>query len=253
MNRTKIPWCDWTWNPIVGCSPASAGCANCYADAISKRFHLPWGSAHFLPGRLDQPEKVRKPGRVFVCSMADIFHPSVDTGAIVAILDVIRYSQQHTFIVLTKRPERLLEEQLCLPGDDTDPLGQWFDMPNIWLGVTVENQEQAEKRIPILLRTPPRIVRFVSVEPMLEAVTLRRVRFPTGCVEDVFNTEVSERARPIVGKLNGIDWVIAGPETGPKARPCDDAWIDALAAESPCFFDKRDKWTRREFPRGVTR
>ena len=249
MNRTKIPWCDWTWNPIVGCSPASSGCANCYAATISKRFCLPWGSAHFMPERLDQPVKVRKPGRVFVCSMADIFHPTVETGAIVAILEVMRQCPQHTFIVLTKRPERLLERQLCLPGDRTESLAEWFDMPKVWIGVTVEDQEQAEKRVPLLMQTPQGIVRFVSVEPMLGPVTLRRVRFPSGVFEDVLSTEVSEIARPIVGKLNGVDWVIAGPETGPKARRCDDAWIEALATEASYFFDKRDRWTRREFPK----
>lgn len=234
MNKTKIPWANWSWNPIVGCSPASEGCANCYAAAISKRFHLPWGSAHFKPDRLDQPAKVRKPGRVFVCSMADIGHETVRPEWRRAIHDAMIRAPWHTYIVLTKRP------------------GAWFSMlpSSCWVGVTVENQAQAEARIPLLLKTQPITLRFVSVEPMLEPVTLRRVRFPTGVVEDVINTEVSNYAKPLIGKLNGIDWVIAGPETGPKARPCKDEWIDALAVESPCFFDKREPIDGiREYPK----
>jgi len=226
MNRTKIPWATYTWNPIVGCSPASEGCANCYAEGISKRFHRPWGSAHFMPERLAQPSHIRKPSRVFVCSMSDIFHPTVEPGMIVAILDEIRQCPQHTFIILTKRPRRLTEPQLVLPGDRTVSLGSWFDEPNIWLGVTVENQARAEERIPLLL-TVPAAVRFVSVEPMLEPVDLSKWLIPEGDV---------------------IDWVIAGPETGRGKRHCENKWIDDLAAQSPCFFDKRSSFKRREYP-----
>jgi protein gp37 len=205
MNKTKIPWADWTWNPIVGCSPESAGCANCYAAAISKRFHLPWGSAHFMPERLDQPAKVRKPGRVFVCSMADIGHETVKPEWRDAVYAAMRSAPWHTFIVLTKRP------------------GAWMvELPTgTWAGVTVEAISHW-KRVDDLLNWHFGTA-FVSVEPMLGPVTLRGLAGP-------------------------LAWVIAGPETGPRARLCDDAWIDALAIESQCFFDKRDKWTRREFP-----
>jgi protein gp37 len=213
MNKTKIPWCDWTWNPIVGCSPASEGCAHCYAAAISKRFNLPWGRAWFVPERLDQPAKVRKPGRVFVCSMGDFYHESVDDAWRTIVLNVIGQCPEHTFIILTKRPERI-------------PAGApWFK--NIWLGVTAENQARADERVRTLMaRTcgiERPIVRFVSVEPMLGPVTFS-------------------------GHTPKPDWVIAGPETGPKARPCDHYAFEALAAESPCFFDKRVGGTRREFP-----
>lgn len=204
MNRTGIEWCDWTWNPIVGCSPASAGCANCYAAAISKRFHLPWGSAHFMPERLTQPAKVRKPGRVFVCSMSDMGHETVKPEWRQAVYEVMQVAYWHTFIVLTKRPgpwmRAIPEGTLC--------------------GVTVENDE-ALWRVSTLYRYVPTCAMVVSVEPMLGPLSLR------GMV-------------PL--------WVIAGPETGPKARRCEDAWIDALAAESPYFFDKRKNWTRREWP-----
>ena len=126
MNRTKIPWANWTWNPIVGCSPASAGCANCYAAAISKRFNLPWGSAHFAPERLDQPAKVRKPGRVFVCSMADIGHETVKPEWREAVYAAMRGAPWHTFIILTKRPAALA----C----DNPP-------ENVWMGVSVERED----------------------------------------------------------------------------------------------------------------
>jgi protein gp37 len=232
MNKTKIPWCDWTWNPIVGCSPASEGCANCYAAAISKRFHLPWGSAHFLPERLDQPAKVRKPGRVFVCSMGDLFHESVPDDWIKQVFNAmhpdILQPSCHTFQILTKRPQRMAEffKRHTKAGG---PIA-WS---NVWLGVTVENQARADERVPILLGIPS-AVRFVSVEPMLGPVDLASAAGVTYWDDPVA----------------GIHWVIAGPETGPKARPCQDAWINALAAESPCFFDKRNP--RREWPRGKT-
>ena len=213
MNRTGIQWTDWTWNPIVGCSPASEGCANCYAAAISKRFHLPWGSAHFLPERLDQPAKVRKPGRVFVCSMADIGHETVQPEWRCLIARAMQKAPQHQYIILTKRP------------------GPWLDVfyhTGAWAGVTIELQEHFVRLA--LLYDYWRGVRFVSVEPMLGPVTF---------------SDFCDYARP--------NWVIAGPETGPKRRPCNPAWIDDLAAESPCFFDKREPWARREWPDGQER
>lgn len=232
MNKTKIPWCDYTWNPIVGCSPASEGCQNCYAAAISHRFGLPWGKAHFMSGRLSEPSRIRKGGRVFVCSMSDLGHESVDPDWRQYVACTMTENPHHTYIVLTKRP------------------GDWLNMfaPLSWIGVTVENQAQAEIRIPKLLKIN-NTTRFVSVEPMLGPVNLTKVRFPSGVLENVIETEINGIAEPIIGRLNGIDWVIAGPETGPRARPCQDAWINALAEQSPVFFDKRKSGTRKEFPK----
>ena len=211
-----IPWADWTWNPIAGCSPISAGCANCYAAALSERFSLPWGEAHFFPERLGQPAKVfphfadgspdlENPYRVFVCSMADLGHETVLPKWREAVCAAMRAAPWHTYIVLTKRPGKWLES---LPAAT-------------WVGVTVEERsqwERADSLVHWFVGT-----RFVSVEPMLGPVS------PSGM------------AGP-------IDWVIAGPETGPGARPCHDEWIEELAGESPCFFDKRKSWKRREFP-----
>lgn len=231
MNKTKIPWCDYRWNPIVGCSPVSEGCQNCYAATLSHRFGEPWGKAHWRPGRLDEPARTKKAGRVFVCSTSDLGREDVDPQWRLAIACMMMANRKHTYIVLTKRP------------------GPWLNMfaPLAWIGVTVENQAQAEIRIPELLKING-ATRFVSVEPMLGPVDLTKVRFPSGCLENVLNTTVSEYAAPIIDRLNGIDWVIAGPETGAGARPCRDSWINQLANQSPVFFDKRKNGKRREFP-----
>ena len=206
MNKTKIEWCDWTWNPIVGCSKVSAGCQNCYAAAISKRYGFPWGQPVFMPERLVEPLKVKAAARIFVCSMSDFFHEKVLREWKEAVFKVMESASQHTFILLTKRPENVMS--------------WWVELPNVWLGVTAENQAAVNSRLPIL-RKITAAVRFVSVEPMLEPVIV----WPE------------------------VDWVIAGPETGPRARRCPGEWIEALAADSKCFFDKRKEgWGRREWP-----
>jgi len=220
VNRTKIEWCDWTWNPIVGCSPASAGCANCYAAAISKRFGLPWGRPVFKPERLGEPGRVKKPGRVFVCSMSDIGHENVCPLWRAEIRKAMAAAPWHEYIILTKRP------------------GAWMAgfAGKAWLGVSAENQATADARIPVL-QLIDRARRFVSVEPMLDPVSLQCSAFNGA---DSFSAMV------------GIHWVIAGPETGPKARECRPEWIADLAAECEQagvpFFDKRDGGLRREWP-----
>ena len=206
MNKTGIEWCDYTWNPITGCSRVSDGCANCYAEAISKRFHMPWGRAYFHPERLSQPASVKKPSRVFVCSMSDIGHESVKREWLYYIYDAMRSAPQHQYILLTKRPNNL--EYALIPKYS-------------WVGVTVENQAAAWKWAWLSARWNG--LGFVSVEPMLGPVSFDK--FP-----------------------NKPDWVIAGPETGSKARPFVHRWIENLSLESECFFDKRHDYLRREFP-----
>lgn len=221
MNRTKIEWCDYTWNPIVGCSPASEGCVNCYAAAIAKRFNQPWGHPVFMPERLGQPAKQKTPSRIFVCSMSDIGHPGVCPLWIVEIRKAMAAAPWHTFIILTKRPENIAR----------------FDWRPHWVGVTAENQENADRRVPVLASIAAG-KRFVSVEPMLGPVDL---------LYSAFNGADSFQS------MAGIDWVIAGPENGPRARPCRAAWIhdlakDCVIADVP-FFDKRNNFNRREFPK----
>ena len=221
MNRNtkENQWWDYTWNPIAGCSPISEGCQNCYAAGMSKRFGWPWGAATFHLERLEEPIELKKPSRIFVCSMGDFFHASVNTVWIDNILEVMAACPEHTFMVLTKRAH-LIEPKLyeVTAENPCRELGEGDYLPNLWLGATIETQAH-EQRIFFLLSIPA-AVHFVSVEPMLEPVSLKR----------------------------RVDFVIAGPETGQGARPCRDEWIDALAAESPCFFDKRKNGTRREFP-----
>jgi protein gp37 len=249
MNKTDIEWADYSWNPIVGCSPTSEGCDHCYAAAISRRFKLPWGEAHFMPERLGQPAAVRKPSRIFVCSMGDFFHPTVRREWKEAVYKVIGENPRHTFILLTKRPEHILSF--------------WADYPNIWLGVTAENQARADERIPHLLRVPA-AVRFVSVEPMLGPVDLSRPG-ALGCdclPQETGAGETEERCsgncafyRNSIDKSRRLDWVIAGPETGPGARQCDPCDISDLADQCSSagvpFFDKRTHFLRRQFPKGA--
>jgi len=226
MNRTKIPWVrnadgkqGYTWNPIVGCSPASEGCEHCYAAAMSKRFNLPWGKPVFMPDRIDEPMKVKKPSTIFVCSMSDLFHEEVPIEWQEQILHRMVMLKRHTFILLTKRAERMAWVMNGLfryrMGDKS-----LTEIPgNIWLGVTAENQARYDERVPILMSIPAK-VRFVSVEPMLGPV--ETIRQGTG--------------RP--------EWVIAGPENGAGARKCDPWWIEAVRAECQFigtpFFDKRE-------------
>jgi len=225
---TKIPWADETWNPITGCTPISEGCQNCYAKKMTARKMWDYD---FTPGlfhekRLNQPMHWKKPRRIFVCSMGDLFHDDVDIRTIYDVLEVVESCPRHTFIVLTKRAGRMRDVALEWSEDsianDGDRWRTWeSEMPNLWLGVSAENQKRFDERVPILMDIPA-AVRFVSVEPMLGPVDLH------------------------VGL--GPDWVIAGPETGTGARPRDNEWIDSLSLQSKCFFDKRDKWARREFP-----
>ena len=220
MNKTKVPWADYSWNPITGCTKYSPGCDNCYAHALAKRFNNGNFPVMFHPKRISQPLKVKKPSRIFVCSMSDLFHPDVPEPAQWAIWNVFKARSQHTFIVLTKRAGNMADLL-----STTNHFG-FGVLPNVWLGVSAENFLVLVPRI-ISLTTIPAPVRFISAEPLLEDL---------GSLHGMMNA-------------NQIDWVIAGPETGPGARPCKDEWIENLSKQSPCFFDKRKNWTRREFPK----
>lgn len=258
MNRTKIPWCDWTWNPFVGCSPASEGCAHCYAEGLSKRFGWPWGKPVFHPDRLEEPFQARKPSRIFVCSMSDLFHEANDPADIDRVFEIMAAAKKQTFIVLTKRlqvalkffktPRRWFAGSATANGIACEHWDNW-PLPNVWVGVTVENQQRAEERIPLLFQIPAAVL-FVSVEPMLGPVNLTRVKFPTGVTENTLDgrANLTPECIELIGKLHTVDWVIAGPETGAGARPCDHYAFEDLAKQSPCFFDKRKTWVRREFP-----
>jgi len=207
---SKIEWTGKTWNPITGCTKVSPGCAQCYAENIANRF---WGDrkfsdVQFHPDRLEKPLKWRNPRLVFVNSMSDLFHPKVTDGQIDSIFNVMATTPRHTYQVLTKRPERMLE--LC---------GKKVPLPNVWLGVSVESQEYVP-RIELLRQTPA-AVRFVSCEPLLGKIDL-----------SLDNSEVG-----------GIHWVIAGGESGAKHRPVSPDWVrdirDQCVTNGVPFFFKQ--------------
>lgn len=295
---SKIEWTDATWNPIRGCSRVSAGCARCYAERVAARFSGPglpyeglvrigaagkptgWnGTVRMVPEHLADPLRWRRPRRVFVNSMSDLFHESLPDSAIDRVFAVMMVSSLHatrgghTFQSLTKRAKRM-REYLTDPGtqervaraagtmmEDGDG---WFDAiafrkeglahPLIWLGVSVENQAAADERIPELLRTPA-AVRWISAEPLLGPVDLGRwlahpelhTRSPDGtdyvcsrCGTRWDDDDAHECPRSFGPTLN---WLVAGCESGPGARPCDVAWLrslrDQCAAAGVAFFLKQ--------------
>jgi len=203
MSTTKIEWATKSWNPVTGCSPISEGCANCYAKRMSARLSGRYGypkdepfRVTFHPDKLDEPTHWRKPQKVFVCSMGDLFHEDVTDEALLQIFNIMREANRHTYMLLTKRPARMKDFCSRLRFDHngygkvfltkaTDdcinnsslplmPLLRW-----VWLGVTAENQRTADERIPILLQIPA-AVRFVSCEPMLSRIDLVRYLDPVG-------------------------------------------------------------------------
>ena len=217
--KTKIEWTDAVWNPVTGCDKVSAGCKNCYAERVAGRF---WKDRKFTdvrchPERLDQPLRWKKPRRVFVNSMSDLFHQDVPTEFIYEVFEIMAKSKQHTFQVLTKRPERmafLLNEGRMGHILWRNNTGIETPLLNVWLGVSVEDQKSFYERVPYLLNTPAAI-RFLSCEPLLEQINLD---IPTSTS----------------GK-NLIHWVIAGGESGPGARPCKDTWIESIIDQCKGF------------------
>ncbi|MDF2499371.1 MAG: hypothetical protein K0Q77_85 [Anaerosporomusa subterranea] len=226
MAKTKIEWADKTWNPITGCTKISPGCHNCYAERMAKRLQA-MGQERYRNGFkptchmevLEEPFRWQKPKRIFVCSMSDLFHEDVPFEFIAKVWEVFyecgpckRTFNDHTFLVLTKRPERMLEFSIWYRKEKYMPI----NYSNVWLGVTAENQEQADIRIPILLQIPAE-KRFVSVEPMLGSIVINQYlpHYPR-----LF----SERN----GFKNFLDWVICGGESGPGARPVHPAWVRGL-------------------------
>jgi len=255
---TGITWCDETWNPISGCTPISEGCANCYAAAMAKRLQA-MGRKGYENGfevaahwekRIQDPLHWRRPRLIFVCSMGDLFHERVPDEWIDSVFGIMAACHRHewlgghTFLILTKRPERMrrylsardLLERWAHDGaqeiEDGDGvydaiLTDSLPLSNVWLGVTVENQARADERIPILLQTPA-AHRFISVEPMLGPVDI-----------EMFVGSAS-RLCPACGLkwghdhsvggtgCNGIEWVICGGESGPGYREMDPVWAKNL-------------------------
>jgi protein gp37 len=195
-DRSAIEWTEATWNPVTGCSKVSPGCAHCYAETFAERWRGVPGHPYeqgfelrLWPQRLDQPLRWRRPRMIFVNSMSDLFHEDIPEAFLREIFDVMVAADHHVFQILTKRDDRLAELAPSLP---------WAD--NIWMGVTIENRRFVHRAD--RLRDVPAAVRFISAEPLL------------GPLEGL--------------DLTGIDWLIAGGESGSKHRPVREPWITAL-------------------------
>jgi protein gp37 len=261
--QSNIEWTDATWNPVVGCSITSPGCTNCYAMRLAARLldkpgshyhgttkrvkgNAVWtGNIAMAPEEtLIAPVHWKKPRRIFVNSMGDLFHESVPDEWIDKVFAVMAMAPQHTFQVLTKRAKRMREytntadrpllvmnEIFRRIGPPPIPLkrediNQVKFLHNVWLGVSAEDQARADEHIPDLLATPA-AVRFVSCEPLLGPIILH----PLACGMNALTSSTGPN----------LDWVIAGGESGPGARPIHPDWLRGLrdqcrAAQVPFFF-----------------
>lgn len=271
-----------TWNPVVGCSKISAGCANCYAETVDKRFAAQWGreympwtaanAAHNVrlhADRLEQPLRWARPRKIFVNSMSDLFHEQVPDEFIRRVFAVMGEAHWHTFQILTKRPERmkkllnsfLTEKDFATWTGGTEPPFPW---PNIWLGVSVENQQAADERIPLLLQTPA-AVRFLSMEPLLGAVDIssflpHELFVCQKCGEETdggdldhtgFHANCGGELDPNGQTDDGVNFVIVGGESGLNARPMHPQWVrtirdQCVAADTPYFFKQWGEWFPRD-------
>ena len=236
MTKTAIEWTDEVWNPVTGCSKVSQGCKHCYAERV---FPRPYPGRAFTdvamhPDRLAAPLHWRKPRRVFVNSMSDLFHDVVPDEFIDQVFAAMSAAPSHTFQVLTKRPERARDylARRAMP------------LPNVWLGVSIEDQETADYRIPLLLRTPA-AVRWISAEPLLGPVDLGNLPSVSGIGR--YLDSLSNAGREDSDLPTKLDWVVAGGESGPHARPTHPEWLRALrddcdAAGVPFFFKQWGEW-----------
>jgi protein gp37 len=249
-DRSKIEWTDATWSPIVGCKAVSPGCDHCYAARlVSGRLkHLPAyaglaeggvfnGEVRCLPERLLDPITWRKPRRIFVNSMSDLFHPAIERQFQAAVFAVMAATPRHTYQILTKRPQpakhilrddwsdfsssfqtEIDEEGFKLGLGELETGWRW-PLPNVWLGTSIESDAYAFRADH--LRETPAAVRFLSLEPLLG---------PLPSLD-----------------LTGIDWVIAGGESGPGARPMHSAWVRdirdrCVVASVPFLFKQWGEW-----------
>lgn len=275
MKQHKIGWLNVpgyipeTWNPIIGCNKVSPGCRNCFAARMAHRLmHMPhtdyyqfvladngeedpekfknlpeWnGTTHLVKSHLAKPSIWTKPRAIFTVDMGDLFHESNSMEWINSIFAIMSDIDRHIYIVLTKRPERILE----FIEWKRSVLGiKWQPTPNIWPGVTAENQEMADKRIPILLRVPA-AKRFVSIEPMLGSIDLNRIPARSWGEKYESTGYNGIHLSALIGGKNTntpwhLDWVIVGGETGPNARPMHPDWVRSIQKQceesnTPFFF-----------------
>ena len=295
MGDTSIEWTDATWNPVRGCSRVSAGCEHCYAERVATRFSGPgqpyeglvrlrtprsgaapthggtgavrtgirgvWnGVVRLVPDMLDAPLHWRKPRRVFVNSMSDLFHESLTNEQIAAVFGVMAACPQHTFQVLTKRARRMREwfgwiaaegdgygppptfvAETCAEnyGAEIDRLEPPWPLPNVHLGVSCEDQETWDARTAELRRCPAAI-RWVSLEPQLGDVGVEPALTCSACGFNGSDLAEGRRHREDCTGLPPLDWIVVGGESGPGARPFDLTWARSViaqcrAANTACF------------------
>lgn len=263
-DQSKIEWTDATWNVVTGCTPIGAGCAHCYAKRQFPRVYSPrtFDQVKTHPERLEQPLNWRKPRRVFTCSMGDLFHETVTNDWIDRVWAVMAICAMHTgyeignhtFQVLTKRPARMREYVLGLNREVIADVAAgmmedgdtWWDsvyhsmpepLPNVWLGASASTQEDLERVVPPLLKTPA-AVRFLSLEPLLGPINLREC-----CHVDDYHIDALDTPDPSFR----VSWVIVGGESGPRARPVHPKWVRAIRdqcddAGVPFFFKQWGEW-----------
>lgn len=246
-DKTGIAWTDASWNPVTGCTKVSQGCKHCYAEREWARLSAnPKATTYYgraftdvacHEDRLNQPLRWSKPRMIFVNSMSDLFHEDVPDDFIDKVFAVMALAEQHVFQVLTKRPERMLaylttknrediigEKAMPTVSEDDFGILEW-PLPNVWLGVSVEDQATADERIPLLLQTPA-AVRWVSAEPLL------------GPIEIGFAMPW-ERTGPAWKQT--LEWVVCGGESGSNSRPMHAEWVrklrdDCITAGVPFFM-----------------
>jgi protein gp37 len=249
MSVTGISWTQATWNPVTGCDRVSPGCDHCYALRMAARLKAMGSPKYQRDGRPARsgpgfavaahpevfrlPLRWRAPRRIFVNSMSDLFHAEIDAGVIAAVFATMACTRRHTYQVLTKRPGQARSLLSCPAFRDLvdqavaqlpeavhggyDPTA--WPLPNLWLGVSAEDDHWAQVRIPVLLDTPAAL-RWVSLEPLLGPVDLRPGDWIPA--EEHPGRGDCARWRP------HLDWVVVGGESGPRARPCDPAWVRRL-------------------------
>lgn len=267
--KTKIEWCDYTFNPWIGCSRVSPGCANCYAEGIAKRFKLAeWGKSaerilssdkYFnLPLQWDRKAAKNKTRyKVFCASMADVFDEKVPWQWKVKLFNMIRKTNNLDWLILTKRPHnaKAFFNSFQIHSYEKESFYR-----KIWLGVSIENQKAAEERIPVLLQIPA-AKRFLSMEPLLGDVDLENICEDFG--DDLgdgaiyLNALTGERymqdgIEKEQNSYSRIDWVIVGGESGRNARPMNPDWVRSLRdqcveAEVPFFFKQWGEWVAVNF------
>jgi protein gp37 len=261
--NSRIEWTEATWNPILGCTKVSPGCDHCYAitqatiragsphPKVAEAFAgltertdagMDWTSrVNLLPERLMQPVKCRKPKRWFVNSLADMFHDDVPDKFIAEVFAVMAWAGWHTFQLLTKRHGRLRSlmndpafvelvrrAYRALYGAGAPARDIEWPLPNVWIGVSAEDQHWAATRVHALLQTPA-AVRWVSAEPLLGPIDLRNLKARNGALIDALCGDVKSPDGEIYAACPGsVSWVVAGGESGPGARPMQPDWARAL-------------------------